>query len=147
MAGRGSSPSQDPVRRNKENTAERTKLVAGDAPVGPDLPEGVLPDGDDWHQMTRGWYEHWRTSPQASRMLSAPDWDFLLDTALLHHIMWTKGRWDFAGEVRLRVAKFGATVEDRLRLKAEIVEPEQFPVGHVPAGVSDLAERRSRLTS
>lgn len=145
MAGRGPVPKES--RSRDRDNVERTRLVAGDVPMGPNLPEGVLPDGDEWHEMTRRWYENWRVSPQASRMLSGPDWDFLLDTALLHHIMWTKGRWDFAGEVRLRVAKFGATVADRLQLKAEIEVVQAAQAGSATAGVSDLSERRKRLAT
>lgn len=43
------------------------------------------------------------------------DWSFLLDTAYLHALYW-KGDFRVAGELRLRVAKFGATPEDRARL-------------------------------
>lgn len=147
MAGRGPAP-KDSRSRGRDNV-ERTKLVKADAPTGPDLPEGVLPDDAEWHSMTRRWWESWRNSPQASRMLSEPDWTFMLDTALMHHVMWSKGRWEFAAEIRLRVAKFGATPEDRLRLKAEIQSPEKSPVGSTatPAGVTDLDERRKRLAS
>ncbi|HIY94956.1 MAG TPA: hypothetical protein H9821_04735 [Candidatus Rothia avicola] len=76
-------------------------------------------------------------------MLSDPDWDYLLDTALIHHNMWKNGRWDFASEVRLRVAKFGATPDDRNRLRAEIVTiPE---VGDVRAeDIPNLSAARSR---
>ncbi|WP_382307301.1 hypothetical protein [Herbiconiux sp. UC225_62] len=53
-------------------------------------------------------------------MMTGPDWDFLLDTALMHHHMWTTGSFEQAAEVRLRVQKFGATPEDRSRLRVEI---------------------------
>lgn len=145
MAGRGPAPAQS--RGRKRDTPERTKLVAGEKPRGIALPKGVLPDGDEWHPMTLKWWEAWRKSPQASRMLSDPDWFFLLDTALLHHIMWSRGKWEFAAEVRLRVAKFGATPEDRLRLKQEIEVPETTPVGSGPgATVTSIEARRSRLS-
>lgn len=144
MAGVGPPPKQGAIRRNKR--PEPTKLVRTETLTGPELPEGVLPDDAQWHKVTRTWWENWRRSPQASRMLSDPDWDFLLDTALMHHVMWSKGRWEFAAEIRLRVAKFGATVEDRLRLKAEISTPEPMKAGSTPAGtVTDLDARRQRL--
>lgn len=44
-------------------------------------------------------------------------WQFLADTALMHSAMWAKGQWTLAAEVRLRVAEFGATPEDRARLR------------------------------
>ncbi len=145
MSGRGTTPKQSAARRNA--APEKTTLVASLKPRGPSLPKNVLPDGDDWHPMTRKWWTAWRKSPQASRMLSDPDWSFLLDTALLHHIMWQKGRWEFAAEVRLRVGKFGATPEDRLRLRQEIETPETTPVGSGPgATVTSIQARRARLT-
>lgn len=125
MAGMGPAPSVNAVRRNKR--PEFTKLEFDGEIRGPELPEGVLgkdkKSGEliEWHPVTQQWWENWRTSPQATRMLSQPDWDYLLDTALIHHNMWMNGRWDFASEVRLRVAKFGATPDDRNRLRAEII--------------------------
>lgn len=145
MAGKGAPKKDGAVRRNLES--EKTKLVAGDKMKGIALPKNMLPDAEEWHPMTKKWWNAWRKSPQASRMLSEPDWYFLLDTALLHHIMWQKGRWEFAAEVRLRVGKFGATPEDRLRLKQEIEVPETMPVGSGGGGtVTDLDSRRDRLS-
>lgn len=84
---------------------------------GPALPEGMT-----WHPMTQAWWETWRRSAQAQAMTDT-DWSFLLDTALMHDAMWSKGQWTLAAEVRLRVAKFGATPEDRLRLKIQVDQP------------------------
>lgn len=115
---------------------------------GPALPAGVLPDGEDWHPQTKTWWANWRKAPQAAAF-HPTDWDFLLDTALMHHTMWTKGRWEFASELRLRVAKFGATLEDRARLRLEVETPT--PARSMPAPaegtVTSLNSRRARLTS
>ena len=46
-----------------------------------------------------------------------------MDTALLHAELWA-GNAACASELRLRVAKFGATPEDRARLRMSIEEPE-----------------------
>jgi hypothetical protein len=76
-------------------------------------------------------------------------WEFLLDTALMHHTMWSKGRWEFASEVRLRLAKFGATPEDRMRLKIKVTTPTEDAKRPAQAGsgsVSDIASRRARLS-
>lgn len=149
MAGVGPAPKKDAIRRNKK--PEFTQLQEDGQVRGPELPDGVLlnvnGEPTEWHPMTKRWWENWRRSPQATRMLSAPDWDYLLDTALIHHNMWKNGRWDFASEVRLRVAKFGATPDDRNRLRAEIVAlPE---VGDVRAedipNLSDVRSRRKAL--
>jgi len=111
-----------------------TTVVAQDDELrGPDLPDGVLPDGEDWHQRTLVWWTTWRRSPQA-QTFTATDWDFLIDTALMHHTMWSKGRWEFASELRLRAAKFGATPEDRARLRMQITtEDKAAPSGEKPA--------------
>lgn len=155
MAGHGPAPKKNAARRNSgpEHTnltapTQATDLVIGDEAMGPELPKGewVLPEQTDWHPMTKQWWEHWRHSPQACRMLSQPDWDFLLDTALLHHVMWTKGRWEFASEVRIRVAKFGVTPEDRMRLRQDIAVPDATAAGDAPgASVTSIESRRSRI--
>lgn len=111
MAGRGFAP------RNQEPEVE----LSEDGQLrGPDLP-----DGFDWPAQTATWWENWRRSPQAQQM-TATDWDFMLDTARLHAEMWL-GDSKVAPELRLRVAKFGATLEDRARLKMAIVEPKAKP--------------------
>lgn len=103
MAGRGPAPSPERRRRNKQATPER---VLADAGVlhGPPLPAGVLPDGEEWHPQTRALWDALRRSPL---LADEPElgWAFLVDMALMHHTMWQKGRWEFASEVRLRVAK------------------------------------------
>lgn len=147
MAGRGPAP-KDPVRRRRRNASEQELIVTVDNELrGPELPTGILPDDADWHPRTLQWWKTWRESPQASTFIDT-DWDFLLDTALLHHVMWTKGRWEFASEVRLRAAKYGATPEDRARLKLKVDDPtnaSQTPVQR-PDNVSDISSRRARLT-
>jgi hypothetical protein len=37
------------------------------------------------------WWDTWRRSAQAQEFTDT-DWDFLLDTALMHHTMWGKAR-------------------------------------------------------
>jgi len=150
MAGRGPARTGKAVRRNKQPATVTVK--APTKKYGWKLPEGVLFDRDgdpvEWHPATKKWWNAWRSSPQATRMLTEPDWQFLLDTALMHHQMWQNGRWDFASEVRLRVAKFGATPEDRLRLHLEIDEEiEQQGAAGNTAGtnVTSIEERRKRV--
>lgn len=149
MAGRGPAP-KDPSRRRRTNGANesRVEISPDDELRGPELPADVLPDGAEWHPRTLRWWEVWRTSPQAQTFIDT-DWDFLIDTALLHHVMWTKGRWEFASEVRLRAAKYGATPEDRARLKLDVTSPlngAQAPAQR-PGNVTDInSSRRDRLT-
>lgn len=140
-AGERRSRPRDEARRK----AEFTTLVDDGEVRGFPLPEGM-----DWHPQTQQWWETWRRSPVAQKML-ATDWDAHLDTALLHHAMWEKGKLDLAAEIRLRVAKFGATYEDRLRLKLTVQPalPADAPPsegGDSTANVRSIDSRRSRLT-
>ncbi len=150
MAGRGPAPkatrsrARDAARRD----AETTEVVADGGVHGPPLPEGVLPDEQAWHPQTVALWESLRRSPL---LADEPDlgWQFLIDTALMHHTMWDKGRWEFASEVRLRLAKYGATPEDRQRLKVKVTSPGEAAgrAATSPTAVTDIRSRRSRLTS
>jgi len=114
MAGRGPAPKAERSRPNDtaRRKAEFTK-VADDGQVrGPDLPDFA------WHERTVAWYETWRRSPMAATFIDA-DWDFLIDTAMLHTEMWN-GSPGLAAEIRLRVGKLAGTPEDRMRLRLEV---------------------------
>lgn len=118
MAGRGPAPKDPSQRRRRNADPVPTVVVAADGEVrGPELPAGY-----DWPLATREWWETWRSSPQAQTFTDT-DWGFLLDTALLHAELWA-GNAAVASELRLRVAKFGATPEDRARLRLQVQEPE-----------------------
>lgn len=124
MAGRGPAP-KDPATRRRRNADPVPKsIVSTDGELrGPALPDDAIPE--PWHPRTLAWWTTWRRSPQAQTFTDT-DWDFLLDTALMHHTMWSKGRWEFASELRLRAAKFGATPEDRARLRIQVTaEPQK----------------------
>lgn len=148
MAGRGPAPKGE--RSRDRDTPEFDRLADLGDVFGPDLPAGVLPDNEDWHPQTVAWWAALRRFPL---LRDEPDlgWQFLIDTALMHHTMWQKGRWEFASELRLRVAKYGATPEDRMRLKIKL-EPRADRTGEslVVADddkVTSISSRRSRLTS
>lgn len=137
MPGRGPAP-KDPsqrIRRNKD-TLPTVIVVPDDEIRGPDLPEGF-----DWPAQTRQWWLTWRRSPQA-QMFTDTDWSFLLDTATLHAEFWLGDR-SVAAELRLRVAKFGATPEDRARLKLAVGDPTKRPVAKAVTAADK--DRRSRL--
>lgn len=120
MAGRGPAPkpASRRARRNTDAGHNLTVLTFTKARQ-PDLPDDV-----DWHPRTRAWWSMWQGSPQAETFTET-DWSFLLDTALMHHAMWSKGQWTLAAEVRLRVAKFGATPEDRARLRMVFADADE----------------------
>ena len=69
------------------------------------------------------------------------DWDFLIDTAMLHTAMWNGGPATLAAEIRLRVGAFGGTPEARLRLKMKVTEE----VNEIAQAVSMDDARRNRL--
>jgi hypothetical protein len=105
VAGRGPAP-KDPstrVRRNNPRSNERVILIT---PSGqPDMPDTMPGDptadeGTPWPRETGLWWNMWAEHPLASEF-TASDW------------------LSVAGELRLRVAKFGATPEDRARLRVQ----------------------------
>lgn len=134
MAGRGPAP-KDPSEVRRRNRPERLTVLETDGQVhGPDLPDGV-----DWPDVTRDWWDTWRRSAQA-QTFTETDWSFLLDTAVLHMDFWDGNR-AVAPELRLRAAKFGATPEDRARLKIAVGEPSDKK----PAQRTRSAGRKERL--
>lgn len=117
----GNGPPPMPTKRRRNVDPIPTTDVVDDGTyevlAGPPLPESV-----DWHPMTVALWDSLRRSPL---LADEPPlgWHFLLDTALMHSTMWGTGRWDFASEVRLRLAKFGVTPEDRARMRIKVVTP------------------------
>ena len=135
MAGRGPAPRLERARETdtKRRDAELRRLAPDDEVRGPELPEG------DWSERTLRWWDTWRRSAQAQTFTDT-DWDFLIDTAYLHNLM-TQGDTGLAAELRIRVAKFGATPEDRMRLKIAI----DREVESVPVVAKVTADRKSRI--
>jgi hypothetical protein len=135
MAGRGPAP-KDPSQLHRRNALPPVTELEVDGQLrGPDLPDR------DWPQETRDWWEGWRTSAQAATFIKT-DWKFLLDTAMLHAEFW-RGHFEYAAELRLRAAKFGATPEDRMRMRLEVTDPSLPPKRVRPA--RDNSNREARL--
>jgi hypothetical protein len=121
MGGRGPLAKSDDrrARRNKP-TQPHTVLEFVPAEQPP------LPENFPWPARTREWWATWGECPQAA-LFSETDWEFLLDTALLHAQTWASAEAAVRGlgkmdtsllpELRLRVAKLAATMEDRVRLR------------------------------
>ena len=146
MAGRGPAPKGRNSR--DRDTPDFDTVEDEGALYGKPLPRGVLPDGEKWHPQTVKWWESIRRFPL---LKDEPEigWQFLVDTALMHHTMWTKGRWEFASELRLRVAKYGATPEDRMRLKIKVATSSPAtpsPKKSDGDKVTSINSRRDRLT-
>jgi hypothetical protein len=94
-----------------------------------------------WPARTLEWWTMWRDSPLSATFTST-DWSELLDTALLHARFW-RGEVKLAGELRLRVAKFGATPEDRARLRITFAQADEAEAKQpqTPAGAAARARR------
>lgn len=132
MAGRGPAP-KDPSRRARPGSAAGQMRVIEASPTEqPELPsfdvqvdvDGVLLTQEfAWPERTREWWSMWAESPLSAEFTST-DWSELLDTALIHAKFWN-GDIKVAGELRLRVAKFGATPEDRARLKIQFAAADE----------------------
>lgn len=132
MAGRGPAP-KDPakrVRRNADSTSQTIlRFEQAEQPELPEFDVQVEVDGEmtsqrfRWPERTREWWKTLGEAPQAE-VLGSTDWSFLLDTALLHARVWGEGDLKLLPELRLRVAKIGATPEDRARLRMQFADAD-----------------------
>ena len=121
MAGFGPPP-KDPERRIRTSKTPKDKLgttVLEFQPAG----QPLLRADVDWHPATIEWWQIWANAAQ-SDLFTATDWQFLHDTALIHTKFWN-GDMGQAAELRLRVAKFGATPEDRARLRMVFADADE----------------------
>lgn len=141
MAGRGPAPkpTDQRARRNADPIPMRVLVVQPtEQPALPEIFQTInLDDGSVvqrplvWPAMTRMWWAMWSESP-LSNDFTASDWLFLLDTAMLHAQFW-QGDMKLAAELRQRVAKFGATPEDRARLRITFAAADEADGGELPA--------------
>ena len=123
MAGRGPAPKAPDKRAGHSNSDPQPLKTIVASPVRqPRLPVfktlnplSGRPVTFAWPAQTKTWWRMWGESP-LSADFTETDWSFLLDTAILHARFW-RGDVKAAAELRLRVAKFGATPEDRARLR------------------------------
>lgn len=124
MAGRGPAP-KDEARRARQNKVMASRVI--ELPAGhvdhSALPADLLPDGQGWHPATLRWWARWVESPLA-QSLPEVDWSELEATAVLHHEFMRKRSFTLASELRLRMQKFGATPEDRQRLRILVAEAD-----------------------
>jgi hypothetical protein len=153
MAGKGPAPKGNAIRRNASVTA--LKVITAEPVAQPELPSfdvTITIDGKvytrefEWPERTREWWRMWGASP-LSEEFTETDWSELLDTALLHAKFWS-GNMSVANELRLRVAKFGATPEDRARLRIQFARADTTEVAATQAKTGSAArKRRGPLTS
>ena len=148
MAGRGPRP-KDPGRRARRNGDPVPLRIIHAEPVEqPELPDFAIErDGElvefVWPARTVEWWQMWRDSPLSTEFTET-DWSELLDTAVLHARYW-RGEVRHAAELRLRVAKFGATPEDRARLRITFAQADEAE-GKSDRPAGQARERRGPLT-
>lgn len=135
------------VRRNKDTVASTVlRFEESEQPELPDFTVESEVDGElvsrpfVWPELTRQWWSDLGETPQAEH-LGSTDWAFLLDTALLHAAVWGRGEMKYLPELRLRVAKIGATPEDRARLRMQFAQADEADSKRRPAGESARARR------
>ena len=131
MAGMGPPP-KPPEKRARRNKGPDMHVIVSEPVPQPALPKR-MPNGDPWPEITRAWWRMWGKDPLAAEF-RATDWAELRDTAAIHGAYWS-GDLKMAGELRLRTAKFGATAEDRARLRITY------------AAADDADDRRERRRS
>lgn len=136
MPGPGPPPKEPHRRTGHRKDPNPTTRLPFKPCTPPDLPEDCE---FDWHPQTRAWWKVWQESPQAT-MMSETDWSYMLDTALMHHHMWGRQQWTLAAEVRIRLAQFGATPADRLRLRIQWADADNKDL---PAA-APVPERKSK---
>ncbi|WP_456302761.1 phage terminase small subunit [Streptomyces mirabilis] len=113
---RGPAPKDNAQRRNVHQHAQS---LPAEAQPGRELPRGL---GITTPGAKRFW-RTWSTAPQTAAWTET-DWAELELTAKLVDGLF-KGDLKLAGEIRQRVAKWGATVEDRARLRMTFEKPDE----------------------
>lgn len=126
MAGKGPRPKDVTQLAGHGAAKARTagmKVYTAPKVSQPNLPPRYVLNPDTgkknrvpWPAATKTWWATWGDEP-LSVDFTATDWDFLLDTAQFHAALWGYGDLKAGSELRLRVAKMGATAEDRARLR------------------------------
>lgn len=113
MAGRG--PASD--------SKQGLRVIEYRPSAQPDLPP-LTPDGVEWHPQTIEWWRVLGDYPLAADW-SELEWFYHIDTAAIHTRYWNGGGAPYASELRLRLAKIGATAEDRARLRITFAQADQ----------------------
>lgn len=117
---------KDPASRARNN-AERVpfKVLELESAPQPPLPAYFPWEGKKlkWPQQTQDWWDNWGRSELSGGFLDH-DWQYLMDTAILHAKHWLGLDSKAAGELRQREAKFGTTPEDRARLRIIVVSAD-----------------------
>lgn len=142
MAGRGPAPKPQGRRARRNADTIAPTILRFEEAAQPELRQ--LPGGEEWSPATREWWRMWAASPQAE-LFGPTDWDFLLDTALIHNEVWGGLNLNRLPELRIRVAKFGATPEDRARLRMQFAEADEADAKRPEEHRRPSARERARV--
>jgi hypothetical protein len=139
MAGFGPAP-KDPKKRARRNADPIGRTVLRfEKSEPPELPPDLASN-----YAVLMWWDDWVGSPQAEHF-GRTDWRFLYETAYLVNEFYS-GNMSVAGELRLRQAKFGATPEDRARLRMVFADADEADGGkgapQAPEGTSRYGHLR-----
>lgn len=147
------SPDQQANSTRARRDASRMKTVESqpcEAPFLPDFPPIWDDTGEqeDWPPQTLEWWKQWTNDP-LTLDYRMPDWLDLMDCAVVHARLWL-GEQKAAAELRLRMARHGATREDRARLRitfanADEAERKANRGENVPPASSGSRNRRGGL--
>lgn len=127
---RGPAPKENAVRRNVHEHAQE---LTANARRGRELPRalGVSTTG------AKRFWRTWSQSPQSEHWLET-DWAELEITTKLVDALY-QGDLKQAPEIRQRVAKWGATLEDRNRLRMSVTHPDDADEDDGPEAPNDAA--------
>ncbi len=139
MAGRGPAPKPASKRARRHADPTPTTILRFEEASQPELPTSV-----PWPDETLNWWKMWADAPQ-SEHFGSTDWSFLLDTAILHAELWGRGDTSVLSELRIRVAKFGATMEDRARLRMQFADADAADARRPDGQVASARNRRANL--
>lgn len=151
MAGRGPAPKDPATRARRNNPTAGMRVIEVERAEQPKLPVLYRYETDEqgkrrrvrflWPAVTKRWWQMWAESPLSVDYTDV-DWSYLLDTAKLHAEFW-QGDSTKATELRQRMQKFGATPEDRARLRIMFVAAEEAEA-RTPAPATGQSSRDRR---
>ncbi|MFI6684963.1 hypothetical protein [Streptomyces sp. NPDC050485] len=127
---RGPAPNPSAVRRNTTH-ALGEKPLTGKAGAGRELPKAL---GIETSAAKRFW-KTWSRAPQTEDWMET-DWAELELTTKLVDLFY-QGDTKLAGEIRQRVGKWGATTEDRARLRMSFDKQVEMESAKTPKAASD----------
>lgn len=135
-------PDQMANKTRARNEKARLRVVVDETAPAPLLPP-FMPNGEDWPDHTITWWKSWCKNPLTEDYRES-DWLDLIDCATIHGRLWS-GEYKAASELRLRMARHGATREDRARLRIVFATAEQVERKNIPpAGINPAPNSRQR---